>query len=164
MDELINQLIGFFKPFILLIITALISAVSPIGDVLVALFFAFLFNIFTGIVTDVHVNKKDFCIKKAFDAITQLLLYATLIVFVHFITTRLKDFSIGETGVKWITYIVVYYYLTNILRNAKKVFPKSSAILFMYDVMSTQVFTKLKEFIGMKSTNSDNCDKNNTQP
>ncbi len=46
---------------------------------------------FTGIITDVHVNKKLFNIKKAFNALSQLFFYFTCVVFIDYGATLLGD-------------------------------------------------------------------------
>ncbi len=139
------------KELFWLFVTAFISVLSPVQNVLILLFIAFLFNIATGIIADVHVNKAKFSLKKAFNAITQLTFYATCVVFLDYGARLLGEPGIGVTAVKWMTYIVVYFYLTNIFRNARLVYPKNATINFIYELLSTEIFEKLKIFIGYKS-------------
>ena len=155
MYELIDNFYNFIKPFILFIITGIISIFSPLQDILYALFLSFLFNIITGIITDVHVNKKTFEIKKAFDAIIHFTFYIALVYFIYNVSVNLGDADSGRVGVKWATYIVIYFYLTNILRNASKVFPQNQTISFMYMVLTTQIFSKLKDMLGVRSNNNN---------
>lgn len=159
MYELLDNFCKFMKPVILFVITGIVSVFSPLHDVLFALFLSFLFNIITGIIADVHVNKEDFKISKAFDAIIHLTFYIALVYFIYNISVSLGDAESGRVGVKWATYIVVYFYLTNILRNASKVYPKNQTISFLYMVLTTQIFSKLKDMIGVKSNN--NSETNN---
>ena len=138
-----------------LLLTALVSVFSTVKHALIFLLLAFAFNIVTGIITDVHVNKASFNIKKAFSAFSQLLFYAACVVFFDYGARLMGDAGIGVTAVRWLTYIVVYFYLTNIFRNARLVYPKSAAINFIYDLLSTEIFSRLKEMIGMKNNNKD---------
>jgi len=158
MDEFLNHLVALLKPFIVLITTFIVSIFSPIQDVLYVLGLSFLFNIITGIVTDVHVNGKKFNLKKAFDSIFQLTFYGALVFFIHNVAVNLGSHTMGDKGVKYITFIVVYFYLCNIIRNAGLVFPKNKAIVFLYEVMTTQIFTRLKSALFM-SINSNKEDK-----
>lgn len=139
------------RPFLVMVFTAICSVFTPIEDAIYVLFLAFIFNIIVGISQDKRVNKKEFNIKKAFDAITQLFLYYALIYLIHTTGFKMKDDTVATTGVKWVTYIVVYFYATNILRNAKSMYPKNKAIAFMYDVLSTDVFISLKNMIGVRT-------------
>lgn len=138
-----------------ILITALFSVLSPVEHALILLIISFTFNIISGIITDVHVNKAAFSIKKAFNAIPQLLFYFVLVVFLDYGARIMGDADLGIIAVKWLTYIVVYFYLTNIFRNARLVYPKSAAINFIYDLLSTEIFTRLKDMIGIKNNNKD---------
>lgn len=131
-------------------ITALASVFSPVENVLKLLMLAFIFNIITGIIADIHVNRAKFNLKKAFNAITQLSFYAMCVVFLDYGSKLIEEPSLGITAVKWLTYVVVYFYLTNIFKNAKQIYPTSQAINFIYDLLSTQIFDRLKEMVGYK--------------
>lgn len=144
------------KELVYIIIAGIGSALLPVKDILVLLSLGFVFNIITGIVTDIHVNKTSFNIKKAFSAITQLTFWATLVVFLDYGSRRMGEPQMGVTAVKWITMIVVYFYLTNIFKNARQVYPSSQAINFVYELLSTEIFTRLKNIIGYKNNDNEN--------
>jgi len=137
------------------LITALSSVLMPVKETLILLFISFVFNIITGIITDVHVNKANFDLKKAFNAITQLTFYATCVVFLNYGTSLINEQAIGIIAVKWLTYIVVYFYLTNIFKNARQVYPRSQAINFIYELLSTEIFDRLKNMVGAKKQSND---------
>lgn len=143
------------KPFLMFAITGIVSVFSPLHDVLFALFLSFAFNIATGIIADIHANKEEFKIKKAFEAIVHLTFYVALVYFIYNIALSLGDAESGRIGVKWATYIVVYFYLTNILRNASLCFPNNQTISFLYMVLTTQIFAKLKDMLGIKSNKTE---------
>jgi len=138
--------VNFIKPMLLLFVSVIISIVAPIQDVLCVLGLGFIINIFTGIVTDIHVNKNDFNIKKAFDAIAQLMFYSALIYYVHNSLTTLHFEALAAKITVWITFVVSYYYLANILRNATKVFPNNEAIKLMYMILTTKIFTRMRHY------------------
>lgn len=138
-----------------IIIAGIGSALLPVQDILVLLSLGFVFNIITGIVTDIHVNKAHFDIKKAFNAITQLTFWATLVVFLDYGSRRMGEPQMGVTAVKWITMIVIYFYLTNIFKNARQVYPNSQAINFVYELLSTEIFARLKNMVGIKNSNNE---------
>ena len=144
-----------FKELIWGVFTAIGSVLMPVRDILILLAMSFVFNIFTGIITDIHVNKAHFNLKKAFNAITQLTFYATCVVFIDHGSKLIDEQQMGVTAVKWVTIIVVYFYLTNIFKNAKQVYPDSQAINFIYELLSTEFFTRLKHMVGIKKQNNN---------
>jgi hypothetical protein len=153
-----NIIIERLKELYFIFLAALISAFTPVRNALILLMLAFVFNILVGIITDIHVNKAPFSLKKAFNAFTQLLFYAVCVVFLDYGARLMGDSDIGITAVKWLTYIVVYFYLTNIFRNAKLIYPRSAAIRFIYDLLSTEIFSRLKTMIGFNNNKNYNDD------
>ncbi len=147
----IDQIIDSAKQAMWLIISTVVSIFAPVQNILILLFLAFLFNIITGIITDVHVNKKPFNIKKAFNALSQLLFYFACVIFIDYGANLLNDTNLGTMGVKWLTCIVVYFYLTNIFKNARLVYPENLAIGFIYELLSTEIFDRLKTMGGFKT-------------
>ncbi len=147
------------KELFWLVISALSSVLMPVKETLILLFITFVFNIITGIITDVHVNKAKFNLKKAFDAISQLTFYATCVVFLNYGASLINEQQIGVIAVKWLTYIVVYFYLTNIFKNAKQLYPKNQAISFIYELLSTELFDRLKNMVGFKKTSINEEDQ-----
>lgn len=152
MTEIYNWLTEHAKPFLVMAFTAFCSVFTPIEDAIYILFLAFVFNVITGIAEDKIVKKQDFKIKKAFEAITQLFFYYALIFLIYTAGFKMNDEAVATTGVKWVTYVVVYFYLTNAVRNAKSIYPTNKALSFMYEVLSTAIFTRLKKMIGLTST------------
>lgn len=136
--------------------TALTSTLIPVRETLILLFISFAFNIIMGIIADVHINKEKFKISKAFSAVIQLTFYAACTVFLNYGATLIDEPSIGVTAVKWLTYIVVYFYLTNIFKNAKLIWPANPAIKFIYELLSTELFDRLKNMVGYKSKDNGN--------
>jgi hypothetical protein len=136
------------KDIILLIFAAIAGALAPVHDILQGLLWAFGFNIAMGIIADVHVNKAKFSMRKAFNAVAQVAFYAICAVFLNKEAVFLREPEMGETAIKWLTLIVLYFYLTNIFRNAHLIFPKSQSIALIYEVLSTEIFTRLKKMLG----------------
>jgi len=145
----------FIKPIIVLILSAIISVILPVKEVLILLLSAAFFNWFIGYMTDIHVNAAKFSIKKAFEAITQILLYGGLATFIKFSFFMLGDDVTGETIVKYMTYIVIYYYVVNILKNSKEIYPKSKALKLMYEILTTQIYQELKSRLKFKQNEVD---------
>lgn len=144
-----------FKELIWIVITAIGSLLLPIREILILLSLGFVFNIVTGIVADIHVNRKQFSLNKAFSSISQAAFFMACVFFLDYGSKLLHDEQIGQTSVKWLTLIVSYFYLVNIFRNAKQIFPKNMAIAFIYELLSTEIFLRLKDMVGLKKTKND---------
>lgn len=132
------------KPFLIAIIAAVSGILSPIQNVLWVLSATFLFNIITGILTDIHVNKADFSLKKAFAAIFQMTFIMALVYYIHGVFEQLVMDAIGHEIIKWISILAVYFYTTNIFRNATLIYPKNKLFGFIYELLTTQIFARIK--------------------
>jgi len=133
------------KPICYAIWVTVLSLVSPIYYVFIALFVAWLFNFFMGMKTDKKVNGRDFSIKKAFDSIKQIGFLGMAALMVYFIPYLMGDKWLGIKGINAVTYIVFYFYLTNSFRNATLYWPNKKEIAFIYEVLTTQIFTRLRD-------------------
>lgn len=120
------------------------------------LFAGFMLNIFIGIGADVHSGDKEFKMRKATEGVKLLMFYVVIVFFLYAITY--KNPPMSDTIVNWLTYIVSYFYLTNVFRNAKIIFPKSEGVKFIYDFLSTEIFYRLKEYIGWHRKNREEED------
>jgi hypothetical protein len=141
---------SFFKPLLYAAWIAVFSVFSPITYVFYALFAVWLFNFLIGLGADVHAHGKQFSLAKAFDSVKQIVFFGLAAVVIYLVPKLVGDVEIGVKGVNALIYIVSYYYLTNIFRNAKEIWPQKAEIAFIYELLSTQIFTKLKTFLGIK--------------
>lgn len=153
--EWISDCYTSLKPFILMVFAWIVSVLSPIEGAIVILGFAATLNFCMGLGESIHVSGGHFNIGKAFDAIIQLTYFLAFALLVNLTFTKNNDASLAETGVKWITYIVVYFYSTNSFRNASLLWPNVKAFQFMYDLLSTAIFYKLKETLGIKKNDNN---------
>jgi heme A synthase len=138
------------KPAIIAIGAWFLSIFSPVEDVFWLLLGAFIINIVVGIVTAIHAEKSRFSMSRFFGAFMQFALYIIFVVFLYWMGHVQHDGVIADTGIKWVTYIVIYCYFLNIFRNARTLWPKARAIDMIYQTLSTEVLAKLKDQIGLK--------------
>jgi len=138
------------KPAMIAIGAWFLSIFSPVEDAFWLLLGAFIINILVGIVTAVNAEKEQFSLKKFWNAFMQFLLYIVTVVFLYWMGQVQHDGAVADTGIKWITYIVIYCYFLNIFRNARALWPKARAIDIIYQILSTEVLVKLKDLIGVK--------------
>ena len=153
-----DRLIDFIKLAWLVII----SVISPIRIAVWVLLVFFTVNFFVGYKSDVQINKRDFSLKKAFDGVKQLILYYALIFIVNMALGLYEETNLAEAATKFMTWIVSYWYLVNILRNAREIFPGNETLKFLYDLLTGQVLEMLLARFGLRShrrshrTNRDN--------
>lgn len=147
------------KLFIVTVFTWFCSILSPIGAVLWILFGAFAMNIFGGILT-MRVKGERFSMKKFTEAFLQLVLFGASIAFVHWLGITFKDALLSETGVKWLTYIIILGYGMNIFKNAHIKWPESKTIALIYSILTVEIFKNIKDYIGFKKLKSKNTGEN----
>jgi hypothetical protein len=138
------------KPILIIVATWLLSIFAPVENTMWILLVAFLLNIIVGIVTAVNAKREHFSMQKFFKAFYEFVLYIIMVVFLYWVGKVQKDAHFAEIGVKWVTWIVLYSYGLNIIKNANKLFPKAKAIELMYLLLSTEVFQRLKDYLGIK--------------
>ena len=147
--EWFNECYDKFKTLVLTFVAGMCSVLSPIKGTIYVLSLAFVLNFFLGLRESIKVDKNQFSLKKAFESIIQLTVYLALIFLINKTFSQFGDLVAAETGTKWATYIVVYFYTTNITRNAALLWPKLEVFSFMYDLLTTKIFDRLKDFLGL---------------
>lgn len=157
MENIITEI----KNILLLALISLVSMITDIQSAFTILFAGFIINLFIGIGADVGINKKDFQMRKATEGMKLLLFYIVIVFFLYAVTYENKE--VAKASVNALTYIVSYFYMTNIFRNAKIIFPKARSVRFIYNFLSTEVFFKLKEKLGITSDEEDQTTEENTK-
>jgi len=142
-----DRLIDFIKLTWLVII----SVISPIRIAVWVLLVFFTVNFFVGYKSDVQINNRDFSLKKAFDGVKQLILYYALIFIVNMALGLYEEANLAEAATKFMTWIVSYWYLVNILRNAREIFPGNETLKFLYELLTVQVLDMLLARFGLRS-------------
>lgn len=153
------------KELAVLVLTALVSVFSPIGNAIVALMLFFTINIFTGFQADRTVNHAEFSLKKAFEAIKLLTFYYGALLAIHISLELFGEKELAEGLTKWVTLIVCYFYLLNIARNARLVFPRSKSLWFFYSLLKVEVFDLIRRRLGIwLDVPQDRQEPNDTHP
>lgn len=146
----------YLKNLFVLFLSGLFSIVSEYQHAFIALFVGFLFNIFMGIAADASRRETgSFSLVKAREGLKLFMFYCLTVLAIYGMTYSEPDIS--SLVIKWLTYVISYFYLVNIFRNAKQVFPGNKSIAFIYLLLSTEVFFILKDFLKIKRT-SDKFD------
>lgn len=136
------------KEAFLAILAVLISVITPLANAIIVLMIFFTFNIIMGFQADKEENGTEFSLKKAFDAIKLLIFYYGALFVMHTTLAIYGELNTAELLTKWVTLIVCYFYMLNILRNACKVFPKNKSLRFFYAFLRVEVYGYIKRKIG----------------
>ena len=107
------------------ILIAILAYLEPIKAELLTLFLVFVLNFLFGYISGM-VKGEDFDLKKALVCIGHATVFFVLCAAVYMIG-RLKGQMAGAVQcVSFITYLVIYFYGLNILRNCKKIFKENT--------------------------------------
>jgi hypothetical protein len=143
-EEVINSL----KNILLFAFTAVLSIITTAQGAFISLAFGFMFNFFIGLNADRIKHGKEFSLRKATEGIKLFMFYVIIVFFVFAILYNKQEFA--NEVVNWLTYVVSYFYLTNIFRNAKTCLPNSRSVDFIYKFLSTEVFAGMKQLLAKK--------------
>lgn len=125
------------------IVLAILAYLEPIESELQSLFLVFFLNFLFGYLSDM-VKGEEFSLKKALVCVGHATIFFILCAAVYVIG-RLKGQMSGSVQcVSFITYLVIYFYSLNILRNCKKIFKDETA---PWHVVNTLYFILRFKFI-----------------
>ena len=133
----ITKLFQWFWTFILSLVSALFN---PIHDFVLAIIVLATLNIIFGAVADTYWS-----FKKAFNAFIYLGGYLLLLILCELVGT-LMHISESDTVdfTSWVTWVMIWFYGTNILRNWSVRQPDNKVIAFLYWVVSFKIVEKIK--------------------
>ena len=125
------------------IVLAILAYLEPIEGELQSLFLVFFLNFLFGYLSGM-VKGEEFSLKKALVCVGHAAVFFILCAAVYVIG-RLKGQMVGSVQcVSFITYLVIYFYSLNILRNCKKIFKDETA---PWHVVNTLYFILRFKFI-----------------
>lgn len=129
------------------IVVAVMAFLKPIEGELSSLFLIFFLNFLFGYLTGSIANGEKFDIKKAVRCIGEATVFFILCLAV-FMLGRFKGADAGALQCEsFITYVIIYLYSTNILRNLQMLFKKGTTpwmvISFLYYVLRFKFVEKI---------------------
>ncbi len=134
-EQIKNVLVGIFL--------AILAYLQPIKGELQTLFVVFFLNFLFGYLSGM-VKGEDFSLKKALVCVSHATVFFILCASVY-IVGKLKGQMEGAVQcVSFITYLIIYFYGLNILRNSKKMFKKGTP---PYSVVSILYYILRCKFI-----------------
>ena len=134
-DQIKNMAVG--------IVLSIIAYLEPIDGELKSLFLVFFLNFIFGYLSGM-VKGEDFSLKKALVCIGHAAIFFVLCASVYVIGKAKGQMAGAVQCVSFITYLVLYFYSLNILKNCKKIFKDETA---PWHVVNTLYFILRFKFI-----------------
>ena len=125
------------------------SYLSPLSKAFAVLIVMAVVDVFGGMAGNVWTGREEFKFRKAFQAIYKIIAYCVMVLLVHFCISSLDAGSLAGTLVKFLTWTISYWYLSNILGNMCKAFPRSKGFLFLYLALSLKILPLMLHHMGL---------------
>ena len=150
-----EEIIIAMKWLLSAILSLISSLIIPIRDFVFAIMILATLNIILGSISD-----KYWSFKKAFHAFIYLGGYLLLLILSVFVGKLMHISEVDTVDfTSWITWVMIWFYSVNIVRNWSVIQPKNKPIQFFYWVLSFKIIEKikyLKEFNEKDKENEDN--------
>lgn len=130
-------------------IALVISVLSPISTALVLLITMSIVDVFLGFGANRKVLGEEFKFNKAFNAITKMAFFCLLTVLIHLTFHLYGEVEVASVVVKYLSWIIIYYYILNMLYNAGKIYPDSKVIPFLVEVMQLHILGAMLSRMGI---------------
>jgi hypothetical protein len=131
-------------------ILAMLSYFEPVGNMILAITIIFVCDIVFGIVAGKKLNKEHVSFKKGMSAIKVFGVYIFVITLLYAIGKLMSDSAMMLYVVKTISWVTIYFYVTNLTKNLRRLNPKSQCIKFIYWFLSVEFLDNmpsLKKFL-----------------
>lgn len=115
------------KSMIVGIIIAVIAYLEPIQGELRSLFMIFFMNFLFGYLSGMVANGEEWNNKKALRCVGEATVFCVLCTAIYAIGRFKGQMSGAVQCVSFVTYVVIYFYGLNILKNCKKIFREGTA-------------------------------------
>lgn len=129
------------------------SLLAPVHVSLCLLFTLSIVDVLIGYACNHIWLGEEWKFRKAFSAIGKLCIYCFLVVIIHMAMDVFGEVALAKTLVKYLTWAIIWFYLSNIITNAKKIYPKSKGLAFLHALvtakMAGQILTKLLLHFGI---------------
>jgi uncharacterized membrane protein YwzB len=146
-----------------LLITSLLANVAcllfPIKNDIFGLVFLFSVNFFIGLLADV-ANRRDWSFRKAFRFFRDASIYFVMVTSIYMLGRLKGEEAAAVHCVSFMIYLAIYFYGTNILRNARLITNERSTLYrvldFLYYIMSLRVVERygcLKDYLDYENSN-----------
>lgn len=145
-NTILNAICWFFErvwKIVLYMCGFIVSATSPVHDVLFAFTVIFVINFFAGVWAGVWAQHERFSKKKAMESIGEAFCITGLIVMTMVIGNNIDNPEGATSVITAIIYATIYFYSSNILKNLTRIFPNSRLFSFLDYVISFEMIKKI---------------------
>lgn len=156
------------KNFIVGVAMAILAYLKPIEGELWSLFLIFFLNFLFGYLSGMIASHEDFNFKKAFRCIGEAAVFFVLCTAIYAVG-RFKGQDAGALQcVSFITYTIIYFYGTNVLKNLKKIFKPQTApwqvVSFLYYALRFKFIERipfLSDYLNLEKKMKEDTDDGN---
>jgi hypothetical protein len=141
-------------------VSAIAAYLHPLDGEMQAILAVFFCNFFCGLLADIIGHNGGFKFKKAWRCIVECTVFFGFVCFIYFVGEHKGNPSGALQCVSLVTYAIIWFYTTNILRNLGIILPDGTighrCIMFLYYVASVEFVKKipyLSEYIGKEAQN-----------
>lgn len=135
------------------------SYLAPLSNAFAVLIVMAVADVFGGMAGNVWTGREEFKFRKAFRAIYKIISYCVMVLLVHFCVSSFGEGSLAGTLVKFLTWTISYWYLSNILGNMCKAFPQSKGFLFLYLALSLKILPLMLHHMGLSEEGANDLTK-----
>lgn len=133
------------KVFVASIMANVIGLLFPIKNDIFGLVLLFCVNFLIGVLADVS-NRREWSFRKAFRFFRDTAIYFVMVASIYLLGHLKGEESAAVHCVSFMIYVAIYFYGTNILRNARMITDERSTLFrildFLYYVMSLRVLER----------------------
>ena len=126
---------------------AVLAYLRPLQGELSSLFLIFFANFIFGYLSGMIANKEDFELKKAARCVGEATVFFVFCTCIYAIGKFKRQEEGALQCVSYVTYVVIYFYGLNIIKNCKKIFKKGSTpwmiFAFLYYVLRFEFIERI---------------------
>lgn len=145
------------KHIVVTITLAVLAFLKPIECDLYSLLLIFFLNFLFGYLSGMVANNEEFNLRKALRCIGEAAVFFILCCSIYIIGRLKGEMTRAILCVSFVTYIIIYFYALNVLKNLKKMFKKETTpwfiVAFLYYVLSVKFIERipfLSNFLNMQ--------------
>jgi len=140
------------------IVLSVLAYLKPIEGELWSLFLIFFVNFLFGYLSGMIANGEEWDNKKALRCVGEATVFFVLCTAIYAIGRFKGQMSGAVQCVSFVTYVVMYFYALNVLRNCKKIFRQGSApwhvVAMLYYVLRFEFIKKIPYLSGYLNVSS----------
>lgn len=151
------------RPMLASLCANVAAFVFPIRNEIFGLVLLFAVNFLFGLLADL-ANHRDWSFKKAFRMFRDAAIFFVMVASIYFLGFLKGEEAATMQCISFLTYVAIYFYGTNILRNARMVTQEQSTLYrildFLYYVCSLRVLernTLLKNYFDRYGKDNKAC-------